>query len=247
MIKLGIDVGGSGIKGALVDTETGQLTGGKVHIDTPSPAAPDRVCEAVVELVTHFRWQGPVGCGFPTIMADGRAKSYGNIDERWLGVRVDALFEEHTGVPFTVVNDADAAGCAEMTFGSGRGKNGKVLMVTIGTGLGTALYYDGQLIPNIELGRINSMKGEPIEFYASSKVKKEENLSIEDWAHRFDYFLNHVDRVFSPDHFIIGGGISENFEEFCEYLTGDVPITVAQMRNSAGIVGAALAAGSLQR
>ena len=176
------------------------------------------------------------------MVVDGRSKTSGNIDESWVGVQIDQLFSERTGNPFIVVNDADAAGHAEMIFGNGRDKEGKVMMVTIGTGLGTALFHDGKLVPNIELGRINSMKGEPMEFYASSRIKKEEELNLREWAERFDYFLNHVDRVFSPDHFIIGGGISKKFEKFQQFLTVLVPIEVAQMKNDAGIVGAAMAA-----
>lgn len=237
---LGIDVGGSGIKGAIVDTKKGKLISERHRISTPKPAKPDVVVGVVKELVKHFKWKGKVGCGFPTVIVEGQARTYGNIDPEWVGVQVDALFGQRCTRSFAVGNDADVAGLAEMKFGAGKGKKGMVILVTIGTGLGTGIFYNGKLVPNIELGRIYHPNGKLIEFVAADSARKKEKLGLVEWSQRFDFFLNHVNRVFSPDHFIIGGGQSKKLDAFKGNLTVPVPIKVAKFKNNAGIIGAAL-------
>ena len=243
---LGIDIGGSGMKAAIVNIETGELITERHRIPTPKPATPDRMADTVYELVNEFNWKGEVGCSFPAVIIDGVAKTAGNISDDWLGVNIDDLFSQHCeGLKFHVGNDADLAGLAEMRFGVGKNLKGKVIMITIGTGLGSGLFYDSKLIPNSELGHIFHIDGQPIENYAADSVRKLDNLSMEEWAGRFDFFLNHVVRIISPNHFIIGGGLSKRFHEFQDYLTVKTPIHVAKSRNHAGIIGAALYAHTL--
>jgi len=237
---LGIDVGGTGIKGAIVDTVNGQLLTERIKIPTPRPALPQDVANVVKELVHRLDYNGPVGCGFPTIMLDGKTNSWGNLHESWLGVQVDALFEKKTGLPFTVVNDADAAGIAEMTHGAGINKNGKVIIVTIGTGLGSGMFLDGKLIPNIELGRMLYEK-EPIEYYASNSARKRDKLDYPEYGSRLNFFLNTCQRVMCADLYILGGGSSKYFHEFNHKLDVNVPVVPAKLLNLAGIVGAAMA------
>jgi polyphosphate glucokinase len=238
---LGIDIGGSGIKGAIVNTETGELITERYRIPTPQPAKPEHIAQVVKELVNHFEWKGAVGCCFPTVVVNGQCRSASNLHEDWIGVQIDELFSEYCdGLPFFVANDADLAGVAEMELGAGKGIMGKVLMVTIGTGLGTGFFFNGQLISNAEFGHIRYTNGKPIEHYAADSARKREDLKIKDWAKRFDEFLHHVVRVFSPDHFIIGGGISKKYEKFENLLTIEVPIEVAYFKNNAGVIGAAL-------
>ncbi len=240
MKQLGIDIGGSGIKAAIVDTTNGELISDRHKISTPKPATPKAVAKTVKQMVQHFEWKDKVGCCFPTIIKHGVAYSYGNISPLWLKQDVEQLFSDKTGLEFKVGNDADLAGVAEMKFGVGKGKQGKVLMVTIGTGLGTSLFYNSVLIPNIEFGRILSKNGEPIEFYAADSARKKEKLSLEEWALRFNFYLNHVIRILSPDFIIIGGGISKRFDEFKGIIDIPIPIEVAHFKNRAGIIGAAL-------
>lgn len=241
MKQLGIDVGGSGIKGAIVDTETGELLSERHRIPTPKPSTPKAVAKTIREMVDWFEWKGVVGCSFPTVVLNGKCKEIGNLDKKWKGVQIDALFEASCpGTTFHVANDADLAGVAEMNLGVGKGLKRKVIMVTIGTGLGSGLFYNSVLVPNFELGRIFHTNGEPIEFYAADSARKKEELSMKEWAKRFDFFLNHIDRVCSPDHYILGGGISKKYEEFRKYLTSKTPIKLAKFRNNAGIIGAAI-------
>lgn len=242
MGTLGIDVGGSGVKGAIVDTTSGELLSERIRIATPRPPTPKKIAAVVKELVDRLDYSGPAGCSFPTVIVNGQARTAGNIDDSWRGTRVDALFQESTGLQFVVHNDADVAGMAEMTLGAGRDLTGMVIMITIGTGLGTGVFYNGQLIPNIELGRMPGRDGEPIEFYAGDKARKTNDLTWGEWGHRFDYFLQRTARVFTPDHFILGGGASKKLEKFAGQLTVDIPIRVAHFKNNAGIVGAAIAA-----
>ena len=241
MELLGIDVGGSGIKGAIVDTISGELVSDRYRIPTPKPATPELISKAVHSLVQYFNWNKAVGCSFPTVVIEGKCYTSGNLNPEWVGIEIDNLFSEQcNGLKFIVGNDADLAGIAEMKLGAGKGKKGKVIMITIGTGLGTGIFYNGQLIPNIELGRIFHTDGKPIEFYAADSARKREELKLKEWAKRFDFFLSHVKRVFSPDHFIIGGGLSKKIDKFKDYITTDVPIEVAKFKNNAGIVGAAV-------
>jgi len=239
---LGIDVGGTGIKAALVDTETGELLSDRHRIGTPQPSTPANVAATVQQLVAEFDYSGTVGCCFPAVVIDGKAKTAGNIDKTWRNTQVDAAFSQATRLPFVVLNDADAAGIAEMQLGAGVGLQGMVIMITIGTGLGSGVFYNSQLIPNIELGRMPGKDGEPIEFYAGNRARKVNGLSWEEWGPRFNYFLERVARVFSPDHFIIGGGVSKEFRQYKDAIKVPTTIHVAKFRNEAGIIGAAVAA-----
>ena len=239
---LGLDIGGSGIKGAPVNIETGQLTAERFRIATPTPTKPESVANTVKEIVAHFNWIGPIGCGFPTVVNNGKCMTKSNIHKSWVGVQVDQLFSEKTGLPVTVINDADAAGLAEMTFGAGKNKKGLVVTVTIGTGLGTGVFYNGVLIPNFELGRIYYKNGEIIEYFAADSARQKENLTYAEWGKRFNKFLKHTVRILSPDLFILGGGASKKMDKFEDQITVDVPVIVAENKNEAGIIGAAVAA-----
>ncbi len=240
---LGIDVGGTGIKAALVDTETGELLTDRQRLSTPDHSTPANVAATVKELVAGFGYDGPVGCCFPSVIVNGMAKTAGNIHDSWLGTRVDKLFEESTGLPFSVLNDADAAGLAEMAMGVGAEKrlDGIVIMITIGTGLGSGMFYNGQLIPNMEFGHMPGKDGNPIEHYAGNRARKEGYLSWDDWGPRFNYFLERVARVNTPDHFILGGGASRKYDQFKHTIKVPVPVHIARFRNNAGIIGAAAA------
>ncbi len=238
---LGIDVGGTGIKAALVDRGSGELISERLRLATPRPAKPGSVASAVTELVSRLGYSGPVGCCFPTIVVDGRAKSASNMDREWVGVAIDEAFSEATGLPFTVINDADAAGVAEMRLGAGAGLAGTVITLTIGTGIGSALFYEGKLIPNLELGHMAGHDGVPYERWASNRARKIDDLSWEEWAVRFDGFLQRAARVCTPDHFILGGGASKKYEKYREGITVETPIHIARFLNDAGIIGAAMA------
>ena len=241
MKVLGIDIGGSGIKAAIINTKTGELLSERHRIDTPKPAEPKAVAKVIKEMVKHFDWKGPVGCCFPTIIVDGKCKHHGNLSEEWVGVKVDKLFKKTTGKnQFYVSNDADLAGVAEMSLGAGKGVKGKVFVITIGTGIGSGLFYDGKLIPNVELGRIYHTNGEIIEKFAADSARKRDDLTLKEWAKRFDIFLNHVKTLHTPKLFILGGGISKKYDDFKEHLTVDIPIEVAKFKNNAGIIGAAM-------
>ena len=239
---LGVDVGGTGIKAALVDVEAGALRSDRHRVETPRPATPNNMARAVRQLLGEFDYKGPVGCCFPTIVVNGHARSISNLHEAWLNVQIDETFERATGLPFVVINDADAAAIAEMELGAGSELEGMVLTITIGTGLGSGMFYNGELIPNLEFGHMAGRDEEPFERYASKRARRVEGLSWLEWGERFNAFLNRVDRVCSPDHFIIGGGTSKKFERFKETLTVPVPIHVARFLNNAGIIGAAVAA-----
>lgn len=238
---LGIDIGGTGIKGAPVDLENEDYLEERFRIPTPQPATPEAVAECVQQLVDHFNWKGPVGVGFPTVIVNGQARAYGNMHKSWLHVQIDKLFEEKTGLPFTVINDADAAALAEMRFGIGKDKKGLVAVITVGTGIGSGLFYDGKLIPNFELGRMQYKK-KPIELYAANSARKREELSYEEWAERFDFFLKRLEIICTPDHYILGGGISKHIDTFKHILTTKVPLVAAKTKNHAGLIGAAFAA-----
>ena len=241
MKVLGIDIGGSGIKAAIVDTKTGELISERHRISTPKPATPKAVAAVVKEMVAHFKWKGIVGCCFPTIVVDGQCKHRGNLSEEWIDVKIDKLFKKTCdGLPFYVSNDADLAGLAEMSLGAGKKVKGKVFVITIGTGIGSGLFYNGHLIPNVELGRTYHTNGEIIEKFVADSARKREGLSLQEWAKRFDLFLKHIKTLHTPELFILGGGISKKFELFKDDLTVDIPIQVAQFKNNAGIIGAAL-------
>ena len=239
---LGIDVGGSGIKGALVNMETGEMITERFRIPTPKSRKPKPMAEVVAKIVKHFDYSGPIGCGFPTVIKNGICKTPGNLHKKWAGVNVNELFSEATGLPVTVVNDADAAGYASMNFGVGRGKEGLVVMITIGTGLGSGAFYNGELIPNFELGQIPYKKYDKIELWAAASAKEREELSYKKWGKRFNVFLELVELIVSPDLIILGGGTSKDWDEFKDYITIETPVIPAELQNHAGIIGAAAAA-----
>lgn len=236
---LGVDIGGSGIKGALIDTETGQLLGERQRIATPQPATPEAIAATLQQLVALLDWHGPIGIGFPARVQHGIVKTAANIDKSWVNIDAVELFSKTTGQPVFVVNDADAAGLAEVRFGAGRERQGLVLMITIGTGLGTALFMNGQLVPNTELGHI-FLKGHVAEHYTSDAARKLEDLSWKKWAKRFNQYLARLEFLFSPDLIILGGGASAKFDRFAEYLTPDAELIPAAACNHAGIIGATL-------
>jgi len=241
MQVLGIDVGGSGIKGAPVDTESGQLVAERLRIKTPKGAEPEPVAKVVAEVAKSFNWEGPIGIGFPAPVKAGVAMMAANISEKWVGTNADELFAKTTGCTSVTVNDADAAGLAEMAFGAGRGQPGTVIMVTLGTGIGSAIFYRGKLLPNTEFGHLE-MKGRDAEHRASDAVRQLEDLSWKKYAKRLNKYLAAMQKLFWPDLFIIGGGISKVSEKYIPLLTIETPIVPAQFLNEAGIVGAALAA-----
>jgi polyphosphate glucokinase len=238
---LGIDIGGSGIKGAPVDLEAGVLAAPRHRILTPQPARPEPMIDVIAQIAQVFNWRGPLGCGFPGIVIDGVIGSAANLSKKWVGLNAAEMIGQATGCPTTVVNDADAAGIAEMTFGAGQGRKGLVIIVTIGTGLGTALFINGHLVPNCELGHIE-IEGQDAETTTSDAARKREDLSWKKWGKRFDLYLNTLERLFSPQLFILGGGTCKNFEDFRPYLNVKAEILQARLMNEAGIVGAALAA-----
>lgn len=242
MEVLGIDIGGSGIKGAIVDLKTGKFVSERHRIPTPQPATPNDVANTVKKLVDFFNWKGAVGCGFPTIISHGTCKAHGNLHADWLGVNAEKLFNDITGLQFTVINDADAAGLAEINYGAGKDKEGLVIMVTVGTGIGSGAFFNGKLLPNFELGQLLYKDGRMIEQYASDAARKREDLGYKKWSKRFNYFLNYVQTVCAPDLIILGGGISNKYHKYQEYLKLKTPLLIAQAQNNAGIVGAAVAA-----
>ena len=238
---LGIDIGGTGIKAAIVNTVTGELLTERHRVPTPKPAKPKAVAKVIKEIIDKFNWQGPVGCCFPTTIVNGQCMHYSNMDKGWLNVKVDKLFkEECNGLDFYVSNDADLAGFAEVSLGAGKGIKGKVIVITVGTGIGSGLFYDGNLIPNVELGHIFHPNGDIIEKFTADSVRRKEDLSLKKWAKRLDFFFNHVKVIHSPELFILGGGISKKFDKYKEHFTVDVPIEVAKFGNNAGIIGAAI-------
>lgn len=241
MKVLGIDIGGSGIKGAPVDTKRGELLAPRYRIPTPEGAKPKDVAKVVAKITAHFSWEGPVGCGVPAVIQRGIAKTAANIDSAWIGTDIARLFTKNSGCPFHVVNDADAAGLAEMAFGVGKGRKGVVLIVTIGTGLGTSLFTEGVLLPNTELGHIE-IGGEDAELNASGAARKREGLNWKEWAIRFDAYLKTLESLIWPDLIILGGGASKKHEKFFHLLTVQAEILPAATLNEAGIIGAALAA-----
>lgn len=243
----GVDIGGSGIKGAPVDLDRGDLAKERHKLLTPHPATPDGVVDKVREVVEHFGWTGPVGATFPGVITGGTARTAANVDKSWIGTDIQKLVSDRLGgVPVTVLNDADAAGVAEMHFGAGRGRTGTVILLTLGTGIGSALFTGGRLVPNSELGHLE-LHGHDAEKRASSKAKEDEDLSWEHWAHRVQKYLAHVEMLFSPELFIIGGGVSRKSHKFLPLIEGiKAEIVPAELQNNAGIVGAAMAAAEDQ-
>jgi len=239
MQVLGIDIGGSGIKGAPVDIQKGEMLTERYRIPTPRPAKPKPVAMTVAEIAKYFDWQGPIGCGFPAVVQQGITRTAANVHDKWSGTNAAALFSEATGCPVTVINDADAAGLAEMAFGAGKGRKGVVLLVTIGTGLGTSLFTDGMLLPNTELGHIE-IDGEDAELLASDAARKRNDLSWKQWGKRLDIYLIRMEQLVWPDLIILGGGVSKKHPKFLPHLTVQAEIVIAETFNEAGIIGAAL-------
>jgi len=240
MAVLGIDIGGSGIKGALVDLDAGDFLGERHRIKTPEKSTPSAVAEVILELVRHFQYDGPIGCGFPAVIRDGVACSAANIDQKWIGTNADQLFSESTGNPVYTLNDADAAGLAEMTYGVGREQQrGVVLMLTLGTGIGTALFLDGKLLPNTELGHVE-IRGKDAERRASDAARKKKGLTFYQWSERLQEVLDTYEKLFSPDVIIVGGGVSKHADEFLPLLKTRAVLKPAYLRNKAGTIGAAV-------
>ncbi|MFJ4919684.1 polyphosphate--glucose phosphotransferase [Streptomyces sp. NPDC088725] len=242
MNVFGVDIGGSGIKGAPVDLERGDLSEPRHKVLTPHPATPESVTDGVAEVVEHFGWSGPVGITFPGVVTGSVIRTAANVDKKWIDTDAGSLLGDRLGLPVTVLNDADAAGVAEMTFGAGKGREGTVLVMTFGTGIGSALFVDGKLVPNTELGHLE-LNGHDAEKHASTKAKDDHELSWHHWAHRVQKYLAHVEMLFSPELFIIGGGVSRKSDKFLPLIEGiRAEIIPAQLQNNAGIVGAAMAA-----
>ena len=240
---LGIDIGGSSIKGAPVNTDTGELLAERFRLPTPPGALPADVSVTVAQVVEHFHWQGPIGCGFPAVVRHGQVLTAANISRTWIGQDALQLFAQTTGCPVVVLNDADAAGCAEMRFGAGKDRPGVVFMATLGTGIGTALFVDGSLVPNTELGHIE-IRGKDAEKRAAASVRERRKLTWKRWAKHVNEYLCYIEFYLRPDLIILGGGVSSKADKFLPLLHLDTAVVAAQMSNEAGIVGAALAAAS---
>ena len=243
MQAFGIDIGGTGIKGAPVDLATGKLVTARKKIATPHPATPEAVTEVVKEVAQSFGWTGVVGATFPGVVVNGTIRTAANVDKSWIGTDAAGLFGKAIGTDVVVLNDADAAGIAEMTFGAGVGVQGTVLMLTFGTGVGSALFVDGVLVPNTEFGHIE-IRGKDAEKRASERGKTDHGWGWKDWTQRVSEYLQHIEALLSPGLIIVGGGISKESEKWVPLLTGiQAKIVPAALHNDAGIVGAAMAAG----
>jgi polyphosphate glucokinase len=237
---LGIDIGGSGIKGAPVNIETGKLLSERIRIPTPNPSSPEKVATILTDIVKHFSWSGPGGSGFPAVVNNGKIFTASNIDKKWIGTNASDLFTKSTGCDFVVINDADAAGIAEMEFGAGRDNKGVVFVITVGTGIGTALFSKGRLVPNTELGHI-ILRDIIAERYCSDAIRKNEDLSWKKWSNRFNEYLAEIERLFWPDLIIIGGGMSKKHSKFFHHMEIKTKVVAARLRNEAGMIGAAMA------
>jgi polyphosphate glucokinase len=237
----GVDIGGSGIKGCLVDLEAGALVGERLRVETPQPSLPASVYDVVAGIVTSFGWTGRIGVTYPGVMKRGVAHTAANMDKSWIGTDVDAGLTALVPGTVETLNDADAAGLAEMRYGAGRDRDGVVLMLTFGTGIGSALFVDGHLVPNTEFGHIQ-VDGEDGERRASAAAREREDLSYPEWAARVDRYLDVLEAGVWPDLIIVGGGVSKKAHKWVPLLTTRTPVVPAQLQNDAGIVGAALAA-----
>ena len=245
---LGIDIGGSGMKAAPVNLDTGEMRTERYRIDTPQPATPKAMAKVARDLAKNFKWDGPIGVAFPARIKKGVAKTASNIDKSWIGTSAQETFSKATDCPVYVLNDADAAGVAEMQYGAGRGEDGLVMMLTFGTGIGSALFLDGELVPNTELGHLRYKRKKSFEDYAADRIRKEDDLEWNKWGKRVRRYLKHVEFLFGPDLIIIGGGVSRphKWEEFAPaFKKLDAKVVPAQLENEAGIIGAAYAARRL--
>lgn len=242
---LGIDIGGSGIKGTIVNVHKGRFVQERHRIPTPQPATPEAVAEVVNEIVKHFEWKGAIGCTFPAIVKYGVIHSAANVDDSWIDTDAHRLFQRVTGCPVKILNDADAAGIAEMRFGAGVGHEGVVMILTFGTGIGSAIFVNGNLMPNTELGHLRLKGKKSAEEKASDAARERESLTWQKWGKRVNKYLNHVEFLFSPDLIIFGGGVSKHHNRFFHYLNTQAKVVPAQLLNDAGIIGAAMAAEEL--
>lgn len=241
---LGIDIGGTGIKAGLIDIRTGDLISERYKVLTPKPSSPEIIAKEVKKVVDHFKWEGSVGIGFPAVIQNGVVRTASNISKSWIGVDGEKLFAKATGLPTVLMNDADAAGVAEMEFGAGRKKNkGTVVLITIGTGLGSALFRNGQLVPNTEFGHL-IMHGDIAEKYASNAARENNELSFPVWGKRLNEYLDHLHFLLRMERIILGGGVSKYFEEYKAFLkvSSKVKVRSAKLKNNAGIAGVAHAA-----
>ncbi len=245
MELIGIDIGGTGIKGAPVDVVGGALTADRKRLPTPQPATPEAVADVVAAVVATFPTTGTVGATFPAVIQGGVARTAANVDKSWIGEDVASRLSAAAGRPFVVLNDADAAGLAEVRFGAGVGRDGVVMMITLGTGIGSALFVDGTLVPNTELGHLQ-YRGKDAEARAAESVRERKGLSWKDWGKRVGGYLRYLEVLFSPDLFIIGGGVSKKSEKYFPYFETEADVVPAQLLNEAGIVGAAVAAAGSQ-
>ncbi|HOU43439.1 MAG TPA: ROK family protein [Anaerolineaceae bacterium] len=247
MSVLGIDIGGSGIKGAIVDVETGKLLTPRERIPTPENAKPEDVAQVVKTMVEFFHYEGSIGAGFPAVIRNGIALTAANVHKSWIGLDANILFSSVTKCPVSVVNDADAAGIAEMRFGIGRDyPRGVVIFLTIGTGIGSAIFTDGHLVPNTEFGHLE-MGGKDAEHRASDAARQEKEMSWKRWAKALNDYLNEIHSLFWPDLIVLGGGISRQAEKFLPFLDVPVKVLPAKLENQAGIIGAALHAAEQGR
>lgn len=243
MATLGIDIGGSGIKGALVNTNTGELVTERLRIPTPQPATPKAVIKTMKKIVKHFDYSGSIGVGIPSVVIDGVVKSAANIDNGWIGFAGQEAMAEAAGCPVTLMNDADVAGVAEMHFGAGRDHKGVVMIFTLGTGVGSVMFVNGQIVPNLELGHmfLQDRPGDAEDFMAD-RIRKEEDLNWKKWGSRLNTYFQHIEFLFSPQLIIIGGGVSKRHDKFLHHIHVSAQVVPAQLRNEAGIIGAAVSA-----
>lgn len=242
---IGVDIGGTGIKGAPVDVAGGELSSERVRLLTPSPATPELVCHTVAEVVSQFEGAGPIGITMPAVVRAGVVETAANIDPTWIGVDAAALFGDALGREVTVLNDADAAGLAEMKFGAGQGHAGSVVVVTLGTGIGSAVFADGVLLPNTELGHL-PLNGSDAEEWAADSARDRDDLSWKHWAQRLEEYFSLLESLLWPELIIVGGGVSKKAEKFLPRIDIRTPIVAAQLQNEAGIIGAALRATQSQ-
>lgn len=239
---LGIDIGGSGVKGALIDTTNGELLTDRLRIETPQPANPQAVISVIKEIVQHFEYQGPLGIGFPGVVMHGVTMTAANVDDGWINYPAAHQIALASHCETTIRNDADVAGIAEMRHGAGKGVTGVVMIFTLGTGIGSVMFVDGKIVPNLELGHLYLCnKKKDAEYFAAERIHIEKNLSWKAWGKRLNIYFQHIEFLFSPDLIIIGGGVSKEHEKFLNYLDLRAKVVPAELRNEAGIVGAAMA------
>ncbi len=245
MEVLGVDIGGSGIKGAIVETSTGEFVSERLRIDTPQPATPPAVAAVVAEISAHFHWKAPIGCTFPAVVKRGVTMTAANVHDDWIGTDAADLLEREMGNKIVVLNDGDAAGIAEIKFGAGAGRDGLIAILTLGTGIGSSLFINGQLVPNMELGHL-IIRGKDAEERASDRARQHNDYSWKKWSKFVSEYLEYLEALITPDLFIIGGGVSKRYQKFFPYLNCKTEIVPAQLRNRAGIIGAAIAASDLK-